>query len=183
MKRPALLLAALLAAPLLPAAHAADAHGHGAHQHGVAQLDVALEDDGLTLQFDTPLDNLLGFERAPRNAAERRAAEAALQRLRQPQGLFRLPAEARCSAEAAQIDAAALGTGPAATPGKAAQEDHADLSVVWHWRCERPQALAHLRVELFDAFPRLRRLEVQFVGPQGQAHRRLTPDARTLRWP
>lgn len=181
MKLPALLLAALLATPLLPAAHAADAHGHGAHQHGVAQLDVAVEDDGLTLQLDTPLDNLLGFERAPRSAAERRAADAALQRLRQPQTLFRLPAEAGCQAEPAQIDAGLLDPAHAAH-GKAG-DGHADLSVLWRWRCSQPKALTPLRVDLFDAFGRLRRLEVQLVGPQGQAHRRLTPDARTLRWP
>ena len=62
------LLAAGLAATALPAWAAK------AHQHGVARLDVAVEATRVTLYLDTPLDNLLGFERAPRTDAERKAA-------------------------------------------------------------------------------------------------------------
>lgn len=40
-----------------------------AHQHGVARLDIAVDAGRISLQRDSPLDKLLGFERAPRNDA------------------------------------------------------------------------------------------------------------------
>ena len=54
-------LALVLSTALVGAAQAA-----GAHQHGVAQLEVAVDGNSLTVTLDTPLDNLLGFERGPR---------------------------------------------------------------------------------------------------------------------
>jgi hypothetical protein len=37
-----------------------------AHEHGALKLDVAIEGNKLTIAMEAPLDNLLGFERAPR---------------------------------------------------------------------------------------------------------------------
>ena len=70
-------LALVLSTALMGAAQAA-----GAHQHGVAQLEVAADGNSLTVTLDTPLDNLLGFERGPRTDAERKAVQAMAQRLR-----------------------------------------------------------------------------------------------------
>jgi hypothetical protein len=41
------------------------------HEHGVARLDVAVDAGRVSFSLETPLDNLLGFERAPRTDAER----------------------------------------------------------------------------------------------------------------
>ena len=58
-------LFALCLTPLL--AHA----GGKAHVHGVATLDIAVEARKITVQLESPLDNLLGYERTPRTDAER----------------------------------------------------------------------------------------------------------------
>ena len=71
-----------------------------AHRHGVARLDVAVDGTRVSLALDTPLDNLLGFEHAPRNAAERRAADAAVATLRQAAALFRFDIAAGCRSTA-----------------------------------------------------------------------------------
>ena len=54
---------ALCACGLLGATYAPSvlAQEHAAHVHGDAHLDVALEGDTLSLQLESPLDNLLGF--------------------------------------------------------------------------------------------------------------------------
>ena len=44
-----------------------------AHEHGVATLDVAVDGRTLTLQFESPLDNVVGFEHAPRTDKQRAA--------------------------------------------------------------------------------------------------------------
>ena len=53
-----------------------------AHVHGIAKLDVAVEATKITVQLESPLDNLLGYERAPRTDAERRQADAMVARLK-----------------------------------------------------------------------------------------------------
>ena len=40
----------------------ATAHELGAHVHGIATLQVAVDEKTMTLDFSSPLDNLLGFE-------------------------------------------------------------------------------------------------------------------------
>ncbi|MBX3607024.1 MAG: DUF2796 domain-containing protein [Piscinibacter sp.] len=148
-------LAHTLAGLLLAALPAwAAAAGH-AHEHGVARLDVAVDGRQVSIALETPLDNLLGFERAPRSAAEQRTAEAALARLRDAATLFRFDAAAACRSTAVAIESAALKLGAAA----AAAGDHADLDASYEFTCER--APAQLEHGLFAAFPRLQRLDVQ----------------------
>jgi hypothetical protein len=74
-----------------------------AHEHGALRLDVAIEGSKLTITMEAPLDNLLGFERAPRTDAERKAAADVLARLRSPDKgtpLFALDAAAQCDKRA-----------------------------------------------------------------------------------
>lgn len=186
--RQAATAAALVALTLgtLLAAHPAVAGK--AHQHGVAKLDVALEGQQLTLELDSPLDNLLGFERAPRTAAERQRADAMATRLRQPQTLFQPDAAAGCTPGPVALNAPVLGLSdaagaPAAAPGAAAASDHADLAARFVFTCTRPEALRQVEVGLFKGFSGFKRIETQVVTPRGQARRTLTPAAPRLALP
>lgn len=145
--------AALLGLALL--SHVALADGRP-HQHGVARLDVAVDGTRVSIAFESPLDNLLGFERAPRTAAEQRAAAGLLAQLREAGTLFRFDAAARCRSTAVELRSAALQPGGASAP---AAGEHSDLDASYEFACERaPVQLEH---GLFAAFARLQRLEVQ----------------------
>lgn len=151
----------------------------GPHEHGVARLDVALDGSTVTLALNSPLDNFLGFERAPRNDRERAAAQALLAQLQQGAALFKLDAAAQCGQRSAEVHAPVLGVGSAAAADKGAKaksSDHADVEVTYSFQCTQPQALNTLTVALFESWQRLRRVEVQVVGPKGQ-------NAVTLRRP
>jgi hypothetical protein len=148
---------AALAALLTVAAYAAP------HQHGVVTLDVAIDGSTLTLELNAPLDSLVGWERAPRNDAERRAAADTLQRLRDPAQLFTPDAAAQCQAAAPQVDAGLLAPG-----AKPAAGEHAELRASYTYRCAQAAQLRSIALPLFDAFKRIQRVDVQVVGPQGQ---------------
>ncbi len=158
--------------------------GQRPHQHGVATLDVAVEGSGqVTMDLEVPLDSVVGFERAPRSEGERRAAATALASLRDGGRLFGFPSEARCTLRGVDVAAAVL-----EAPGKPPQGGtpapdggHADLDATYRYACERPAALAAIEVRLFDALPRLRRLDVQVAMAGGQHRRTLNPQARWLR--
>jgi hypothetical protein len=116
----------ILLLPLVALSLQVQAAGH-AHVHGVAKLDIAVETTKLTLQLDSPLDNLLGFEHAPRTDAEHKRAEAAIAQLRAGATMFKIDPAAQCTLAAVELSSAALKLG---TPDPAEEHDgHADGSV------------------------------------------------------
>jgi hypothetical protein len=163
----------LLAAAAVPAV-AADKHGAtGGHRHGIAQLQVAVQGQELHIALEGPADNVLGFERAPKNDEQKRTLQRVEQQLHQPSQLFSLPAAARCTARPARV---AIKLPP---PGS--REQHSEVEAEWRWTCAAPAALGQVEVGLFTAFPKLKELHTQAATPNGQNATRLTPRAAQLR--
>lgn len=156
-------------------AAAALAQQHGPHAHGVAELGVVVEGRRLSLEVDGPLDNFVGFELAPRNAAERAALERALELLRTPERVVVLPAAAGCTLIAAEL------LNPFAAAKGGGRESHADLTASYQFDCATPAALTRLDVRLFESFPRLRKLRVAVVAPGGQSGAELTKGRASLK--
>lgn len=164
-----LLALPLLLSPLAGAGEHEHAHPHAQasldrHEHGVGELDVALEDGTLELELRSPAANLLGFEHAPRSAAERQQVARLRERLGQPQVLFALPAAAGCRLTGQQLD------GPLfANDHKHGHADHSDIGARYRFACHAPAALDALdAAPLFREFPATTRLQVQLIGPRGQ---------------
>ena len=192
----ALIVAALVggAGPAL----AADA----AHQHGVASLQVVVEGSTLNVSLDSPLDNLLGFERGPRSEAERQAVRAMARRFQVGADLALPSAAAGCQLREVvlasnAIDAALLApasartTAPASVPAKPAAAPapaalagaHADLEAALTFQCSTPGALKSVSLSgLFKAFPRLRQLNAALVAPGVQRGAKLSPAKPDLAW-
>jgi hypothetical protein len=151
------------------AAVSAPAGAAPAHEHGVARIDVAVEATRISVQFESPLDNLLGFERAPRTDAERAAAAAVVANLRAATRWLRIDPAAGCDAGVVVIESAALLPDPsAAAAAVASPSGHAELEASVSFRCQAGAAAAFVETHLFKLLPRLARLEVQVAGPKGQ---------------
>lgn len=144
---------------------AAGACAAGAHEHGVVKLDVAVEGSRVVIEIDSPLDNLLGFEHAPRSDAEREKADAMLKKLRDAAQLFRIDGNAGCTLGAMDLRSAPLQLGkkPAA-----ANDTHGDLEGSFEFKCKAGAKAAFLEVGLFDAFPQIKRIDLQVATPKGQ---------------
>jgi uncharacterized protein DUF2796 len=152
------------------------AEQHGPHQHGVADLGVALEGRRLSMEVDGPLDNFVGFERAPRSATERAALDRALELLRRPEAVVALPDAAGCVLTASEL------LNPfGATKGGAGTDGHADLTASYQFDCATPSALKRLELRLFESFPRLRKLRTAVAAPGGQSGAELSKGRASLR--
>ena len=168
MRQHPLFLALLVCSALgLSTAHAASKK---AHQHGVAALGVAVERARISITLDSPLDNLLGFERAPRTDDEKQRAAALVATLKAADTLFRIDPAAGCKLATVEIDAPLLGQGstPADVAG-AANNTHADLEADFEFACTDGSKAGFIEAGLFEAFKRMQRIEAQVVGPKGQA--------------
>jgi zinc transport system substrate-binding protein len=161
-------------------------HQHGAHVHGVAMLNVALDSDELLIELTSPAMNLVGFEHAPRDAAQRDAVAEARRALAEPERLIRINPEADCTlAESHAMLELGEHAGDAHDPTQSdipshATEVHADGHGEYHWRCAHPGRLAHIELPLFDVFPGTERIEVQLITPTDQSASELTSDNRRL---
>jgi hypothetical protein len=168
------LLAVLIAAPL-----SALAQGH-AHVHGVAKMDIAVEAKKITVSFDTPLDNLVGFERAPRTDSERQRADEAVARLRAGDAMFKFDPAAGCRMARVELSSAALKLGQTQA---APADGHAELEGVWEFDCDDATRARHVDVGLF-AFNTLKRVQLQLALPKAQLKRELKrPSTRIVLGP
>jgi len=159
-------LAALIASPALAGK---------AHEPGAAKLDIAVEPGRLVISLESPLDGLLGFERAPRSAAEKRAVEAMVATLKAADTLFRIDPAAQCTLGPVTLTSAPLKLGDRAA---AADDGHGDLDADFEFACKA--APAFVEVGLFKAFPRMARLDVQTATAKGQRKQVLVRPAQRV---
>lgn len=167
----------LLAMALATTVHAQ--HHHGAHVHGEAELRLALEGNTLVLEFESPMDNLVGFEHAPRNQKQRDALAATEQTLSRWERLFALPSAAACTLKDVQLQSPWPRAGQDKDHAEH-QHDHADMRATYQFECSQPQALTTVEIKLFDTFPRIHSILAATVGPRGQGAVRLRPAKRVL---
>lgn len=145
----------LALAAALPLSAAAAEHKHGAHVHGVAELEVASEGKQLNIMLESPADNLLGFEHAPKTPAEAAKLKQALQTLQAAAKLFALDAAAQCQAAPVRV-----------TPPKFAKGGHSEFAAEYQFRCAKLPAT--LGLPLWQQFPRLKQITANVAGASGQ---------------
>ncbi len=161
------------------------------HSHGSVALDVAIDNQSITIMMEAPLDNFLGFERAPRTDAERKQVDALVARLNAAESLFVPDPGSGCTVSQVTLQSQALGLGTAksGTPasskaGKqtAHDEEHADIDATFVFACTGPKQARYIDVALFGAFKRIRSIDVQLATGDGQFKRKLTRSASRLSW-
>jgi Protein of unknown function (DUF2796) len=161
----------LVAAVAAPAVHAAP-HAH-AHVHGNIQLGIALDGPTVTVNIDTPLESLIGFEHAPRSAAQKQIASRWSSLLTQGARLLRFNPEAGCTLQQVALEAPVLGLSTSNTTSPAAHGDHADLEGDWVFHCAHPEALRQLDLGFFAQSQHAQKIEVMLITAKKQSKLRL----------
>lgn len=187
---------------LVPLAQAQQQH---AHTHGRLSLDVAVDAQAITIAMESPLDNFLGFERAPRTDAERQRVKDMVARLNAADRLFVVDPAGECKLSKVELEAGALGLGSKKGShdhehaGKAEHDHdhdhgdhdhdhdhdhehgkHADIDASIVFACAKPAAAKFVDVKLFDSFKRIHDIDAQVASPQGQFKRALRPNSARL---
>ena len=152
----------------------------GAHRHGHGTVNLAIEGARVLIELEAPGADIVGFEHAPRSAAEREAVATATATLKAPLALFTLPEEAGCRVEKAEVElegagghAGERGHGHGEAPTAGHTEFHAEYTLA----CTRPDAISTVAFPYFEAFPRAGALTVNVATRHGQARHEVTRDA------
>lgn len=190
-----LLTPALFAlAPLHSLAHQHDHHEHNhslaAHVHGVATLNIALEEQQLELQLDSPAMNLVGFEYHPSSAADKQTVADAERTLKDEQLLFKLTKDAQCALSAVNIDNDLTEHTDEAHHADHAdhaddqdEHQHSDIQVNYRFTCAEPNKLTGIDLAgFFKAFPLTEKINVQLVTSETQQGSELSASHTTLNW-
>lgn len=158
------------------------AMAQGAHVHGLATIEIVQQAQSVSVQLLVPQEAMLGHERPPRTAAEKKAAAELLARLRSPAPLWQIDAALQCRPVRREVQASRLepAAGAAATSG---HDEHADVDLAIEHQCAGTAALRQLDLgPLLDAFKGIVRLEARIVTPAGQFRATLQRPARVLAW-
>ena len=160
--------------PLYAAEH--EHEEHAAHVHGEAELLVALEGSTLEIEFLSPATNILVFEHQPANEVQSLAIESAIETLKQPGLLFRLPSAAKCDPVSIKVESSL------AKQGEQDHEEntHSDFTGHYSFRCSDMSRLDSIAIEIFKQFPGTEIIDVQSISKQRQQKIELTPDRNTL---
>ena len=94
-----LAIAPLLVAGATFAASKGEFRQHDAHEHGHGTVDIVVEGEELVVEIRIPAVNVVGFEHAPRDDAERERVRTALMPFRDASSVIGLPPDAECEIE------------------------------------------------------------------------------------
>lgn len=155
------------------------------HVHGAANLALALDGETISVELESPLYTLVGFEHAPETAAQIKVFETAEAALSQPGTLLQFNPEAGCTANPIK--------GVTLMPDDApknhdehghdhdAEDDsdyaHKDALLTYSFTCLNPVQLRWLDTRLFDVFDNLAKIDLVYLGPSQQISMGLTPSS------
>ncbi len=171
----------------------------GPHVHGRLSLGLAVDADALRLDMVAPLDSLLGFEHAPRNAAEHTRVTALQARLQAAEGLIAPDPAAICQLAKVTMTSPILGLASANEgehdqdldhdPGQSADpahsesrhEEHGDIEVQIVFHCAAAAKLRFVDLRgLFAAFRGLEGVDAQVATASAQTAQTVTRAAPRL---
>jgi hypothetical protein len=175
----------------------------GAHVHGELVIQLAQDGQRLTLALDSPAINIVGFESAPGSQEQREKVSAAMALLKSADKVFQLEvAGGSCAVMESRVATGLNATRPDEDDhdhdheethhdddSKTAEhEDHAEheaehasFNAEYGLRCDTSAVvIKSLNLRLFESFPGIDRIEVQWVLEQGQGTADLTASSSVL---
>jgi hypothetical protein len=162
----------------------------GAHVHGRGTLNIALEGKRLSMEFEAPGADIVGFEHAPSTPEQKATLAKAEKQLKAPQTVLQLPAAAGCTVTDAKVTIEGNLGGNDADDHSAEDHDHADdhdhdhdhdaadhdheghqhsaLHAEYAFDCKSPASLTTIAFDYFKHFAGAQKLDVTVVTPKGQ---------------
>lgn len=173
-----LLLAALTlpTAILAPCLAAQTLRQAAPHVHGVSHVAIALENQDLQVELESPGVNTVGFEHPPQDAPQRKQLQAALALLGKPLDWMQPASAAQCRLVDAQVTPHGYDTART-EQGHA----HADIDARYDFHCAEPGALAYIDIRLAERFPATHQVVVDLVLPQREDRQVLEAGSHRVR--
>jgi hypothetical protein len=177
-----------LAAFILVSPALADGPQHrqlGPHVHGQGTLDIAVEGKKVEMDLVAPGMDIVGFEHVPSTDDQKAAVEKAKKKLTDVLSVFKLPAAAKCKADAANVESRKEAHQPGEKDPDEAEEslpghEHSEFHATYAITCEAPESLTGLETVYFTNFAGAQLLNVNVTTSKGQTQAQMTRAKPTL---
>jgi hypothetical protein len=123
------------------------------HQHGESRIAMAVDGQVLTLELTAPGEDVLGFEHAPKSAAQKNRYRETMILLQSASDMFELDEKAACSPVRTRVLEEIAG----------ADHDHGEFHIRYEYQCQKPDLLQQMKVLTFDHFSGMQRVKVIFL--------------------
>ena len=162
------------------------------HMHGAASMNVAIVDSSVFLEFNTPWNNLVGFEHAPSTDEQHAMVDDALKLLNNPDSLFTF-VDGECALEKVELENSMAEDGDMHDDEHGHDDEHKDehghdeehkdehhddhdegesshssVLAIYTYQCAQIGELDKIDLALFEHWSGLVDLDVQLVGNNGQ---------------
>ncbi|MDK9556477.1 DUF2796 domain-containing protein [Marinobacter sp. M216] len=151
----------LLVAPLVITGVTVAADNPGSHQHGHAELQLAISGQKVDLHFQSPAQNLLGFEHRAHTPDQQETIDSVVEWLSETPLIN--TSSITCILESVAIESEFAGNASKPEHGQ-----HADFEISQLLDCPGLQSAEALTTPLTERFPGLEHLDVAWTGPDGQ---------------
>ena len=164
------LILPILATALATSALAQETRELDAHEHGHVSVQIAVEGSSVEMTLEAPGKNIVGFEHEAETDEQRAMVSEAEEQLSDPLALFELPEAAGCEITASEVELHIEGT-------------HSAFEAEYALECADPSALTSIGTTLFEIYPTIEEIEVEYATPAGQGSGELEPGSATLTIP
>ncbi|WP_462053080.1 zinc uptake protein ZrgA [Vibrio cholerae] len=182
----ALMVGATLSDNVLADHHSDHQHRqHEAHVHGQVELNIAQDGHDLLLEITAPGADVVGFEHAPQDDAQKQALEKALETLHHPEKLFALSDKAQCEKREVLIKhtlggeeyqhSHAYGEGEEHEHQHGEGEhdhdehQHGSFTAQYQFHCEAVDQLKQIDTQWFQYFPSTEKIQANVLTEKQQS--------------
>ncbi|ALT00001.1 ZrgA family zinc uptake protein [Lacimicrobium alkaliphilum] len=137
---------------------------HKAHTHGEGTLSLAQDNSDWYLELALPAMDLLGFEHAPQNTAQKQKINELADRLGDSDNLIRFSPDCRLTEKVLELP----------DQHRSDHHHHSDISVQYRFSC--PGDVSNARLTIFTWATSLHLLHTQWLTQKSTASARLTPE-------
>lgn len=164
--------------------HAHHDHEQKAHVHGISQLQIALEGQTLEMAFESPADNIVGFEHVAKTDTQIQAVKNAKQTLSQIGTVWKFSGTS-CTLVSSEIDVKGLLAKHDYDKKHNhdhhhKHDDHQEISAYYKFKCDDLKQLSAIETGLFKAFPRIEKINGEWVSEYKQGLSVLTASNNIL---
>ena len=158
-----------------------------AHVHGEAELNIVFESRELLMELESPSFNLVGFEHEPTSLDQHKLVENIIESLKDFRRIASISPEADCKLIDASISTTMKGLGERRKEHHedehqhSAKEIHSEFSATYSLRCDKPENLKSIQLEIFSTFELMEEIAVQMIIQGKQGFAELNPDNPNLK--
>jgi hypothetical protein len=164
----------------------------GAHEHGRGTLNIAVEGTRVSMEFEVPGADIVGFEHEAKTKQQKAAMSKAKAQLEAPQSLFKMPPAAGCSVIEATVavesgdhdhehgkeDAKSSTNMTSDSNASSAHDEHehSAFHVQYSLECASPGNITAIEFPYFRVFAAAQKVDVNLITGKSQSKYEVTRD-------